>query len=933
VADLTADQLVGQVRDALRHLYDPVYLDTHPLARFVAHDGGASARESAGAALRRCLLDAIGALEPQGGPGAQPAAGRGHDRAARRHRLLVLRYVDANDIPAVCAQLAISRREYEREHREGLDAVASLLQHRWAPAEPSAAPEATDGATLNAPASRPAPSQLPVPLTSFVGRQREVAEVVRLLRPGRPGARLVTLTGPAGVGKTRLALQAAAQLRSSYADGAVFAPLATVGDATLVLPAIARALGVREPTAAPLAQGVHDRLRRREVLIVLDNFEHLVGAAPALADLLAASATVKVLATSRAALRITGEQELPVAPLTLPRVVPTPPLEAPTTVDAVAQSEAVQLFVDRARAITPHFALTPESAADVAGICRRLDGLPLAIELAAARVRSISPSALLARLESAAGGLPLLSGAPRDAPARHQTLQAAIEWSYDLLAPEQQALFRRLAVFAGSFTLDAATAVAGEVGPPAGGGRSPDPDDLVVLRWLDELLAQSLLRRQDEGGSEPRYTMLKTVHEYALGRLEASGEADAARQRHASFYLGLATIPEAEQTVWWFDAVGREHENLRAAMRGCMAHDGHELAEQGLLLGVALGHLWELRGHWSQGRKELDWLLAQPQPPKPSAPYSWARATCFTKAGHLAWRQGDYGAAQTLYEAGLELRRSTGQRAMIAFSLHSLGELAFEQGDYAAARACHEEARDLRRVWGHRHLCATLSHLGRVLQEQGDDAAALALHEEALALARHYGVAHLLAIVLNDLGRYAWLHADGPAGLPAAHNLHTEALAIARELGDRRETAAALDHLGRVAHAQGDPAMAGQRYAEALAVAWEFGDRLRIAWCFEGLAAVAATQGQGNRAARYFGAAAALRRALGAPLPPTQRPWHARHVAAARAALGGEVFAAAWDKGQATPLAQAVTTALDTARGEPRRRGDAGRRVIRPGRG
>jgi predicted ATPase len=490
------------VRDALRHLYDPVYLQTHPLTRRVRleDDGGAARRGGAptdGTALRDRLLEAIAALRP---PGEEPPAGGergpGVGGAWRRYRLLVLRYAEAREIAAVCRALAVSRREYDREHQQGLEAVVSLLGARWT------------GATAGGEGpGRPAPPRPPRPLTSLVGRSGEVAAVRRLLR----STRLLTLTGPASVGKTRLALEVAAAVTAGDLLGApgraevAFVPLAAVGEPGEVPAAIGRALGVRELPVPSLARRLGELLRRRRLLVVLDNVEHLLpGMLPVLLDVLAAGEGLTVLATSRAALRLSGEQEFPVPPLSVPPAEPAHPLTRPAPVAAAAETDAVRLFVERARAISPAFRLTAESAPAVAEVCRRLDGLPLAIELAAAGVRLFSPQALLRRLDSAAGALPILASGSRDAPARHRTLRAAIAWGHDLLAAAEQTLFRRLGVFVGGFTLEAAEAV----GAGDSGAEGPD-----VLAALEGLVAQSLVRREDDGTGgrapgEPRYGML-----------------------------------------------------------------------------------------------------------------------------------------------------------------------------------------------------------------------------------------------------------------------------------------------------------------------------------------------------------------------------------------------------------------------------------------
>ncbi|HEX2033493.1 MAG TPA: tetratricopeptide repeat protein [Chloroflexota bacterium] len=942
-----------QVRDALRHLYDPVYLQTHPLTRFLRQDGaagpaGKAAPPAAGTALRRCLLDAIAALQPpaeppagaRGGlePGSAQPAGAGRT-AWRRYRLLVLRYVDGQDILAVCGQLAISRREYERQHRQSLQAIVSLLGTRWtgngavpAAAAATAASPAGEGQAPESPATlrllerrgpvggapEPARGRLPHPLTSLVGRAAESVAVTRLLQH----ARLVTLTGPAGVGKTRLALEVAARLESLFPDGAAFVPLAAVAEPGLVPAAIAHAIGVREtPGTAPATpvERLGEVLRHQRLLLVLDNYEHLPDAAPLVPRLLAMAEGLSVLVTSRAALRVSGEQEYAVPPLTVPEAVPAqstarPPEGGRVSYEDIAGADAVRLFAERARAISPEFSLTPETAPAVAGICRRLDGLPLAIELAAARVRLFSPPALLARLESAAGGLPLLTGGPCDAPARHQTLRAAIAWSYDLLTIREQALLRRLAVFAGGFGLDAARAI---VYPPAEGaepGASPaetrhTPDaDGAVVDVLAGLVAKSLVRRDPDVAGEPRFGLLETVREFCLERLEAGGEAGAAREGHARFYASLAQIPDTEFGARWLDAIEREQENLRAAVRWCMGRGNAASAARGLHLAAALARLWSRRGQLSQGQAELAWALAWPEPVEPTEAYWWVRATLLTKAGHLARWRADFPASQRAYEAGLALRRRTGQRNMLPYSLGSLGGLALDRGDLATARACFQEALALQREQRGRHLCAALRDMGLLAQEEGDDAAARRYLEEGLALAQAHGELSVTGACHNELGRLLWRRGQ-PA---AARTQHEAALAVAGELGDKGGSAAALDHLGRTALALGEVAEARRRHTAALEMAWEFGDRLRVAWCLVGLAAVVAAQDQGRQATRLLGAAAALRQTLGAPVLPSQRPWYERQLAAARAALPAAVFATTWNEGQAAPLAALVTACLGT---------------------
>jgi predicted ATPase len=513
------------VLDALTHLYDPVVLQTHPLARMLAAGGAVGATPGdAGEALRRRLLDAIAHLRPPAKAG-EAAAG-----AWRRHRLLELRYVEAVGPRAVQEQLGIEKSQYYREHARALAAVVRLLEQRW-PGAP--APDGTGDSKDRAeppPLIARVPSEavgradeqasrgpeLPCPLTSFVGREREVA-VLRAWLLGE-GVRLVTLTGPGGIGKTRLAVEVASAAAGGFAHGASFVALAPLAEPDHVASAIAQALGVRERGGEALVETLKHSLRPRDALLVLDNFEHLLDAAPLVAGLLACCPRLKVLATSRAPLRVSGEQAYPVPALALPDGAATGMVGEVGALEALAAVESVRLFVARARAARPGFALTAADAPAVIAICRRLDGLPLALELAAARVRHLPPAALLARLELPSGGLPLLTGGARDAPARQRTLRDAIAWSHALLAPAEQALFRRLGVFAGGFSLPAAEAVcsrqvavgsegvAETSGPAANAGRTGLPTEagLDVLDGLSALVDASLVEQLATGPANAR---------------------------------------------------------------------------------------------------------------------------------------------------------------------------------------------------------------------------------------------------------------------------------------------------------------------------------------------------------------------------------------------------------------------------------------------
>ncbi|CAA9576383.1 MAG: Transcriptional regulator, AfsR family, partial [uncultured Thermomicrobiales bacterium] len=457
------------------------------------------------------------------------------------------------------------------------------------------------------------PHNLPMQPTPFLGREREVAEVTGLLRRGE--ARLLTLAGPGGVGKTHLALAAAAELLDAFPDGAWFVDLAPLADPALVPTAVATALGLREAGGRPPADAAANHLRDKAALLVLDNWEHLLGAAPFVADLLAACPRLAVLATSRAPLRLRGEREHPVGPLAL--------ADPAADAAALAGSEAVALFVERARAVKPGFALDETNAVAVAGIVRRLDGLPLAIELAAARVRVLAPPALLARLDRA---LPLLTSGPRDAPARQRTLRDAIAWSHGLLSPDERDLFRRLAVFVGGFTLEATEAVA-----DLGG-------ELDALGGLEGLAEDSLLRPAEGPGGEPRFTMLATVREFAREQLEASGEAAVAHGRHAAFFTVLAESAAPELTGpdqgAWLARLEAEHDNLRAAL---VWAEGHE-PESCLRLAGALWRFWYARGHLAEGLRRLEAAVARADG-RPAD----ACARALLGAGVLADLQGDLG--------------------------------------------------------------------------------------------------------------------------------------------------------------------------------------------------------------------------------------------------------------------------------------------------
>ncbi len=716
---------------------------------------------------------------------------------------------------------------------------------------------------------------LPVQLTPLVGRETAVREVCALIE--RDDVHLVTLAGPGGVGKTRLALQVAAEEADRFADGVYLVALGPVTDPGLVAPTIAQALGLREAGSVTPEDTLRGYLADRHVLLVLDNFEQVVGAGPSLAALLAACRGLKALVTSRIALHLRGEREYPVLPLALPARRSTRaagPRATLADLEALTQYAAVALFIERARAVKPEFEVTAASAPAIAEICARLDGLPLAIELAAARVRLLPPQALLSRLSNR---LKLLTGGALDLPERQQTLRGAIAWSHDLLTPDERVLFRRLAVFAGGCTLEAAETVC--VAPEGALPLALDP-----LDGLDSLAAKSLLRQAEgsETADEPRFRMLETIREFGLEQLEAveaSGgrppEAMALRRAHLNFALDLAERADPRlrgpDATIWLERLEREHDNFRAAL-GWARERGRTGGEatRGLRLAAALAYFWFSRGYLSEGREWLEGMIEL------------------------------FDGAETLGQAGVP-------EVMLARALYGAGDLAVWQGDYARAKARLERSVALARAGGDLGVASdALNRMGIAEHLPGDTARATTYWAESLTLARELGDPWRMAGPLNNLGESAYFEGD----LDQAEACYEEALALARRAGDDSRIYVMIGNLGNVARRQGKLDRARTLARAAIEQAHGSGDPRAIAETLEMAAMIAGGMGNGERAARLLGAASALRDAVGALEPPAERDEVAAAVSPARAAMGASAWAAANVAGRALTPDEAVQEAL-----------------------
>jgi predicted ATPase/transcriptional regulator with XRE-family HTH domain len=765
------------------------------------------------------------------------------------------------------------------------------------PSAPAPAPRETPRQPLPMP-----PGTMPASPTSFIGRAREVAKVRNLL--WRADVRLLTLTGPPGIGKTRLGMTVAASIRQDFEHGVCFVALSSLNDASLVAPTIAQTLGLKEVSGQAVEATLQSYLRDKQMLMLLDNFEQVIQAAPLVSNLMSAASGLKLMVTSRAVLHVYGEHEFVVPPLQLPD-----PKEIPA-VEELSQCEAVALFTQRAQAVQPGFALTRENAQVVAQICVRLDGLPLALELAAARTKLCTPHSMLARLNQR---LSLLTGGPRDLPARQQTLRGAISWSYDLLSEEEQTLFRRLSVFVGGCTLEALEDFGfsildfrlGRETAAIESTNSKIENPVDILDGLASLMDKSLLRQEDAGGGEPRFVMLETLREYGLAQLADRDELDIMQHYYADYYLTLAERAEPElrgpEQGAWLARLEQEHDNLRAVFRWALDAGEQDIA---LRLGGALGRFWYTRSYLVEGQQWLEAALSDSEGAAPAI-----RAKALGSAGSLALLQNEHARARALMDESLRLWQMVGDPASIARGMSNLGAAIAIQGDFSRATSLFEQSMVIwQQVGDDWNRALSLANMGFATLCQGDYERSGALCAESLAIRRELGDTSGITLSLINLGLVPLHQGD----YTRAIELFKESIELARELGDRRNIALSYAYLGLAAFRLGEYEQASHYYKESLGIAHDIMHRFGVARTLLGLAGIAVERGQIERAIRLCGAAETQYDNLSVSLTPAERALYEKTLEAAKNQLDGGTFAAAWEAGQALSLDEAV----DFARGQ-----------------
>jgi len=743
----------------------------------------------------------------------------------------------------------------------------------------------SDADSPGTPKAKQPKHNLPTQPTPFIGRAPQIAALKELMLDA--DTHLVTLLGPGGTGKTRLSLQVAQELLDHFPNGVYFVSLVDDTDADQFISRVAQQLAVREG-GRPLLENVKDYLRDKNILLVMDNFEQLVSAAPVVADLLATAPQLKILTSSRIVLNVHGEREFPVPPLELP------PTENELTAEALAGNESVLLFVERARAVHLNFALTKDNAASIAEICRRLDGLPLALELAAARIKLLQPQAILARLDDR---LKLLTGGARDLPARQQTLRNTLEWSYDLLRPDEKILYARLSVFLGGFTLEAAEVVCNSEG------------NFDILEGLTSLVNNSLLRQEETADGEQRFGMLETIRAYALERLTERGEMDALRAQHAR-YFGDFVINQigarlyAAKASYWLNWLEREHDNIRATLTWCLTTAGGVELAAGMV--SILFWFWYRRGYFIEGRIWSERILASLF----LQPASIPRAMALMSSGLLAIWQGkqDIGLAQL--QESLEIEQELEDKQLLAPVLMGNAVALINMGRDSAARPLLEQALKLFKEQNNASFhVITLVHLGNVELGLGNLEQARAYHEEALAEARVIDENWLKAFALNNLGEVARTQGQ----FDHARKYYEECESLLRTTGDRGDVARFVHNLGYIAQHEEEFELAEAQFRNSLAMFRRLGNRRGIAECLAGLAGLKAQQGQTEWGAIMLGAAESVLKITGGAWWPADRVEVERNREMLGAALTADEFAKAWQTGRAMNIDQAIAFASNEA--------------------